>query len=287
MKNNKKYFLSLFAIPFLMLASPVSAEEKTVVIKGDFVGGHVYLNGGYANTAMTYTATATYDDGTPLVYSYYYYEPPAVVSYSVSVYDANGDEVLTREKQVAPGDYNRYLFTNQNYYSYGDVAYWLSSNSQGWYYYDYSYVYLYSPIHGDLITSFDPYPVFNEAPTNGYFQFYFSSASEYLNGYGRILSITPEITDTDGDGINDDLDFCPASDLSDTVVVGTNDSGVTNHLNASGCTITDEINACRVEGQNHGQFVSCVSDVTNSLKDAGVISGKEKGKIQSAAARSK
>lgn len=284
MKNNKKYFLSLFAIPFLMLASPVSAEEKTVVIKGDFVGGWVYLNGGYSNPAMTYTAKATYDDGTPLVYSYYYYQPPAVVSYSLTIYDANGDEILTREKQVAPSDHNRYLFTNQNYYGYGDIAYWLS-NSQN--YYDYSYVYIRSPLHGDLITSYNPYPVFNESPIYGYFEFYFSSASEYLNGYGRALSITPEITDTDGDGINDDVDFCPASDLSDTVVVGTNDSGVTNHLDASGCTITDEINACRVEGQNHGQFVSCVSDVADSLKGAGVISGKDKGKIQSAAARSK
>jgi hypothetical protein len=36
---------------------------------------------------------------------------------------------------------------------------------------------------------------------------------------------------------------------------------------------------------NHGQFVSCVSHMTNDLKKAGTITGQQKGAIQSCAAQ--
>jgi hypothetical protein len=36
---------------------------------------------------------------------------------------------------------------------------------------------------------------------------------------------------------------------------------------------------------NHGGFVSCVSHTTNALEKAGVISGAQKGAIQSCAAQ--
>jgi len=36
--------------------------------------------------------------------------------------------------------------------------------------------------------------------------------------------------------------------------------------------------------RNHGQFVSCVSHLTNDLKNDGMISGREKGAIQNCAA---
>ena len=36
---------------------------------------------------------------------------------------------------------------------------------------------------------------------------------------------------------------------------------------------------------NHGEFVSSVSHLTNSLKKNGIISGNEKGKIQKCAAK--
>ena len=43
---------------------------------------------------------------------------------------------------------------------------------------------------------------------------------------------------------------------------------------------------CAVDVGTHGNFVSCVSHLTNDLKKAGIISGKEKGAIQRCAARS-
>jgi len=94
------------------------------------------------------------------------------------------------------------------------------------------------------------------------------------------------IPDSDGDGISDGDDQCPSSDLSSVVVIDGCDSGVANHLLPNGCTILDEIDSCGASANNHGGFVSCVSHLTDALKKDGVISGKEKGAIQSCAGQS-
>ncbi|MGH7820397.1 MAG: hypothetical protein ACREQ9_11525 [Candidatus Binatia bacterium] len=94
--------------------------------------------------------------------------------------------------------------------------------------------------------------------------------------------------DTDGDGVPDDEDACPASDPTATaVVIGTCDSGVPNSFFANGCSVSDLVGQCVANAKNHGRFVSCVAKVTNGLKKAGVLTGNQKGKIQSCAARSK
>ncbi len=89
--------------------------------------------------------------------------------------------------------------------------------------------------------------------------------------------------DADLDGVTDDQDQCLHSDLRATVVVGACDSGVGNALFTNGCTIADQVAGCAVGAKNHGAFVSCVSHLTNDLKSAGVISGAQKGSIQSCA----
>jgi hypothetical protein len=43
---------------------------------------------------------------------------------------------------------------------------------------------------------------------------------------------------------------------------------------------------CAAGARNHGRYVSCVGKAINDLKKAGLISGGEKGAIQSCAARS-
>jgi hypothetical protein len=91
------------------------------------------------------------------------------------------------------------------------------------------------------------------------------------------------ISDTDGDGIPDDEDACPFSDLSNTVVIDGCDSGVENVLLDDGCTIADLIWQCADGAKNHGQFVSAVSHVLKDLKKDGTISGEEKGEIQTCA----
>lgn len=91
-------------------------------------------------------------------------------------------------------------------------------------------------------------------------------------------------SDQDRDGVFDDQDICPVSDLSSTVLIGGQDSGVANTVLSTGCSITDLIAQCGNNSGKHGKFVSCVSHVTNDLKKKGIISGKEKGAIQKAAA---
>ena len=88
---------------------------------------------------------------------------------------------------------------------------------------------------------------------------------------------------SDGDGVPDGRDKCIGSSRSATVVIDGCNSGVPNTTFATGCRITDQINDCAVGASNHGKFVSCVSHLTNDLKKAGIITGAQKGAIQSCA----
>lgn len=94
------------------------------------------------------------------------------------------------------------------------------------------------------------------------------------------------IVDSDGDGIPDDQDACPNSDLSPTVIIDGCDSAVVNTWFEDGCTISDLLQLCATAAKNHGDYVRCVSKLTNALKKDGDISGKDKGAIQSCAAKS-
>jgi len=87
--------------------------------------------------------------------------------------------------------------------------------------------------------------------------------------------------DADLDGVVDSLDQCPGSDLRATVNIGSCNSGVPNTLFTTGCTISDLIRGCSVGARNHGAFASCVSHLTNDLRNGGIISGAQKGAIQS------
>ena len=105
-------------------------------------------------------------------------------------------------------------------------------------------------------------------------------------------------TDTDGDGVPDFgpdgttvLDLCPNSNLAPTVLLfDTCDTGIQNTVNLNGCTtadVFDEMFDDCLDAKNHGQFVSCVSHQTNILKRTKIITGKQKGKIQSCVAHIK
>jgi hypothetical protein len=93
-------------------------------------------------------------------------------------------------------------------------------------------------------------------------------------------------SDSDGDGISDDVDQCENSDTNATVIIAGCDSGVGNILFDDGCTMTDHIDQCAIGAKNHGKFVSCVAKLTNYWKKNKFIRGKEKGSIQHCAAKS-
>jgi hypothetical protein len=97
------------------------------------------------------------------------------------------------------------------------------------------------------------------------------------------LGVAPE--DSDGDGINDDVDQCQDSDTNTTILIGGCNTGVENKVFDTGCNMSDLIAQCAASATNHGKFVSCVASLTNGWKKAGLITGKEHGSIQRCAAR--
>jgi hypothetical protein len=91
--------------------------------------------------------------------------------------------------------------------------------------------------------------------------------------------------DSDGDGAPDGVDNCPNSDLGESIVIDECDTGVGNELFDDGCTMADRIAECAEGVTTHGEFVSCVAQLTNDWKQDGLICGREKGRIQSCAAQ--
>jgi len=91
--------------------------------------------------------------------------------------------------------------------------------------------------------------------------------------------------DADHDGVCDPLDECANSNLGLTVTVAGCETGVSNTSFPNGCTLQDRVNRCGV-GVGHGEFVSCVAGLMNELNAQGVLTGRQKGRIQRCAARS-
>ena len=91
--------------------------------------------------------------------------------------------------------------------------------------------------------------------------------------------------DSDGDGVPDPDDECDISDLRSTIVIAGCDTGVANQLFDDGCTMADQIGECAADGDNHGNFVSCVAQLTHDWADEGIITSRDKGPIQRCAAQ--
>ena len=91
--------------------------------------------------------------------------------------------------------------------------------------------------------------------------------------------------DADGDLVNDEVDCDASSDFRPTIVIGGIDTGVPNPFFPNGCTSADLIAGLKAGARNHGGFVSGVAHLTNQWVEAGLITGQQKGAIQSAAAK--
>ena len=74
-------------------------------------------------------------------------------------------------------------------------------------------------------------------------------------------------------------------EIDDTVVRVSNPDRV--YFPATGATIKDLVNNCAAGARNHGGFVSCVTQLGNSLVNASILTSAQKGTLTSAAARSK
>ncbi len=78
----------------------------------------------------------------------------------------------------------------------------------------------------------------------------------------------------------DTFNFLPA-----TILVAGRDTGIPNFI-YQGNLVTQHLDHCAIGVKNHGQYVSCVTKLTNKLKKAGLLTGQQKGLIVSYAAQS-
>jgi hypothetical protein len=85
--------------------------------------------------------------------------------------------------------------------------------------------------------------------------------------------------DDDNDGVADTDDANPFSNTQPNVTVGTCATSVPNVVFPNGLTMMDRINA--IVSKNAGDFSSQLSAITNEAKDLGLITGAQKGAIQS------
>jgi len=120
------------------------------------------------------------------------------------------------------------------------------------------------------------------------------------------------LADCDGDGVANGVDQCPATVVGADLTIGLCVlPGFGASILPTGCSmaesLADTINDCSTppaplkpnnghgggngnggggQKMNHGKFVSCVAHATNALKKLKMITGAQKGQIQSCAAQS-
>jgi hypothetical protein len=92
--------------------------------------------------------------------------------------------------------------------------------------------------------------------------------------------------DSDDDGVPDDEDDCVPSDLRDKVDTGSGPTSIDNVVDENGCSIQDHVNHCAAHAQNHGHYVSCISELANRLKKEGVITNQQAAEMKQGAAQS-
>jgi PA domain len=72
----------------------------------------------------------------------------------------------------------------------------------------------------------------------------------------------------------------------ETLKIGACDTGVANAL-PNGDLLHVKVEACAAGARNHGQFVSCVADLTDQVKKSGLVPGLNQGAVMRCAAQSR
>lgn len=97
--------------------------------------------------------------------------------------------------------------------------------------------------------------------------------------------------DDDSDGINDAIDACLSSSTSETVRFGDYDSGVSNYIEANGCTVTDRYAGCPDETETamtrgirsvRSGPSNCEKQISYDLVAEGIIDYQEARALRSA-----
>ncbi len=93
--------------------------------------------------------------------------------------------------------------------------------------------------------------------------------------------------DDDNDGVPDTEDAVPFSITGGNLIIAGCDTSVDNKVTGNGATFMDLVAALAAEYEgNHGGFVSAITQMADTWKKDGLISGQQKGAITSCVARS-
>ena len=115
-----------------------------------------------------------------------------------------------------------------------------------------------------------------------------STEADPRHTYDRIADYTATLTVTYADGSVETVETpvvieCAVPDARDTVWIGDVDTGVANQ-DLGGCTIADLVND-EGEWDNNGAFVRHVNDLVRQLRADGVLTGRDAGRLSTAATR--
>ena len=280
----------------LMLSASAYAQEatRTIEFSGDVIGFYDALwETGVDNYRVTLevneSAVPVSQSATQISYG-----PEYIVSTKLEYFDAEGMEVLFDGG-----------FTVSGPSQYGNLTYYreASSNEYVLFYFEgiegNVSIYFYGP-HGSLFSSFSASPTFHEAPEQASISSHFYALVDGGQGSyyhddpnGTLLSVGASIADSDGDGVADDVDVCTSSNLDETVAFGGwYETGVTNYMDESGCSIMDHYAACEAESEStapagpvFSSFAGpsyCETSVGYSLQGEGVIDYTESRMLRKA-----
>ena len=273
----------------LLLASSVAAQTVTreVEITGD-------ITSSYYSASATYRLVLELDESVSpsnqSLTSIDYNENGYLVAASLNIYDASGEEAV-----IVGG----FRFTGE---SYNYLNYYQDASSES---INFS---LYNGVQGDigvyiqgteLFELFAAQPTFTSSPETLSFYMHYVALDQLSQNWihddpdGNVLSIGNLITDSDGDGLADDVDACVASNLDETVAFGGwYETGVTNYMDESGCSIMDHYAACEAESEStapagpvFSSFAGpsyCETSVGYSLQGEGVIDYTESRMLRNA-----
>ncbi|CUA86625.1 hypothetical protein [Pseudidiomarina woesei] len=275
-----------FAVALALSSASLAAQANKLELRGS-------INYGYSQKAdertefnqATYLIEVSQQANMPLVYaasSWGQYKD-AIEQVTVSIKDAAGNDIIVNQPITVAAELtplaNTFYFDQGRYTDFvswtlnGVTAAGMNSQTK---------LNLQGP-RESLLASTAEFPRFISNPR--YVNATLTSSVETAAGtsllylQGPVTSIQEASVDSDGDGVLDDLDSCPGSDTTATVMVGTNDSGVTNSIDAAGCSIADHVKACFAQANNHGDTVSCVSHLAKELRQAGTITGRAQGQL--------
>lgn len=321
--RRKTQVVVMFAM--LMLGASVQAHaQQTFTVTGPVSWAGQFDYNTWTGTSYYdgyYVAKVTHEPSTPLSFSgggnfggYVQYQSEwqgAISKIEFTVYDPGGqarfsETIVPSLTPPNPDDYRsqsmnrvmKYAYDLRNYYYNGGASlqqYWDIENTNDasglTSYGQVSYYDRWYDAAGDIndfVARIADYPDVMEGAgwPNTNFSAYREFGRLMKSVFGSISSTAAQV-DSDGDGIYDNVDACIASDLGATVTVGGVPTRVPNTLLASGCALGDLVALGINVDNRHGRNVSSVAHILNGLVAQGYLSGKNKGALQSAMAKSR